>query len=144
MHSTGKALDRILTPYMNTLETCTDLERRGELPPGEGVKPMNLASQILPRGSSSIAFADTSLSFHLLQIVITDGAPTDDPASVLVRIARRVSRQDKGSIVNHFADRIFTCSHSWTKAITHLASSGLSFYRLETKMGVSRTWDLPS
>jgi hypothetical protein len=30
---------------MDTLETCTDLERRGELPPGEGVKPMNLVSE---------------------------------------------------------------------------------------------------
>jgi len=129
---------------MNTLETCTDLERRGELPPGEGVKPMNLASQILPSGNSPIAFAETFISFHLLQIVITDGAPTDDPASVLVRIARRVSREDKDSIVKDFADRIFTCSCSWTKAITHLASSGLSSYRLETKMEVSRTWDLPS
>ena len=42
--STGRALDRILTKYMDTLDTCTDLERRGQLPPGEGVKPINLVN----------------------------------------------------------------------------------------------------
>lgn len=123
---------------MNTLETCTELERRGELPPGEGVKPMNLVSHIVPSGSSTIAFADASMVFCALQIVLTDGAPTDSPDSVLVRIARRVSCDGDNPVVRHFTDLGSAFSNSWTKEITLLAKLGSSSCKLGTKKEVSR------
>lgn len=42
--STGYRLERILLEYMNQLEQITALERAGQMPRGEGVKPMNLVS----------------------------------------------------------------------------------------------------
>ncbi|KAJ9090938.1 hypothetical protein QFC21_007353 [Naganishia friedmannii] len=65
---TGAALRRILEPYMDQLEHVQQLKANGEqIPVGEDVKPVNV-------------------------IVLTDGAATDDPESVIVSIASRLDR----------------------------------------------------
>ncbi|KAI5448987.1 hypothetical protein NCC49_005720 [Naganishia albida] len=65
---TGAALRRILEPYMTQLEHVQPLKSQGErIPVGEDVKPMNV-------------------------IVLTDGAATDDPESVIVSIASRLDQ----------------------------------------------------
>ncbi|ORY34835.1 hypothetical protein BCR39DRAFT_515072 [Naematelia encephala] len=75
---TGARLELILREYMTRLERYTGsgpmspgLNSPGQTQLGEGeeVRPMNL-------------------------IVITDGAPTDDPASVLIAVAKRLDRGD--------------------------------------------------
>ncbi|KAJ9112654.1 hypothetical protein QFC19_000674 [Naganishia cerealis] len=65
---TGAALKRILEPYMDQLEHVQRLKAHGEpVPLGEDVKPVNV-------------------------IVLTDGAATDDPESVIVSVASRLDR----------------------------------------------------
>ncbi|KAJ9119378.1 hypothetical protein QFC24_005849 [Naganishia onofrii] len=65
---TGAALRRILEPYMDQLEHVQQLKANGEqIPVGEDVKPVNV-------------------------IVLTDGAATDDPESVIVSVASRLDR----------------------------------------------------
>ncbi|CAE6481172.1 unnamed protein product [Rhizoctonia solani] len=59
---TGEKLEELLLAYMNRLEQAREQDPEGEF---KSIKPVNF-------------------------IVITDGAPTDDPESVIVSIARRL------------------------------------------------------
>ncbi|KEP52471.1 von willebrand factor type A domain protein [Rhizoctonia solani 123E] len=59
---TGEKLEELLLAYMNRLERAREEDPEGEF---KSIKPVNF-------------------------IVITDGAPTDDPESVIVSIARRL------------------------------------------------------
>lgn len=64
MYRLGAALQRVLGKYMHDLEISTDLERRGELPSGEGVKPVNLVSTGLIAKCSLYTEAPVLLDCH--------------------------------------------------------------------------------